>query len=138
MYKKVSAIEELTGVAEEMLAKLGDNRIICLHGDLGVGKTTLVKEICKLLETEDIPTSPTFSIINEYQTKKAGKVYHFDFYRLKEVQEVFDVGAEEYFYSNNLCLIEWPEISEDLLPPGAIKVTIELMPDGTRLIQSTL
>jgi len=136
MYKKITAIEELPGVAKEILDELGDKRVICFHGDMGSGKTTLIKVICNLLETEDIPTSPTFSIINEYQTKKAGKVYHFDFYRLKEKKEVFDVGAEEYFYSNNLCLIEWPDISEDLLPPGVLNISIEMMPDESRVIQS--
>jgi tRNA threonylcarbamoyladenosine biosynthesis protein TsaE len=97
-----------------------------------------VKAICEELGSEDVITSPTFSIVNEYTTHDASltmpQVYHFDFYRIKKLEEVYDMGYEEYFYSGALCLIEWPELIEDILPDDAVKVTIEEQPDGTRKV----
>ena len=127
--------------------------VIAFYGKMGAGKTTFIKALCEELGVEDVITSPTFAIVNEYSlspnpspvgrgVQKAsptgggleGALYHFDFYRIKKLEEVYDMGYEDYFYSGNLCLIEWPELIEDLLPEDALRVTIEEQPDGSRII----
>jgi len=90
-------------------AKMEDNNCIAFYGEMGAGKTTLIKEICKILGVKDITSSPTFALINEYRTNDEESIYHFDFYRINNLQEAYDLGYEDYFYSNSLCLIEWPE-----------------------------
>ena len=99
---------------------------------MGAGKTTFIKALCEVLGVEDVITSPTFAIINEYTDGNGDPIYHFDFYRIKKLEEVYDMGYEDYFYSGNLCLLEWPELIEEILPENVIKVTIEEQPDGTR------
>jgi tRNA threonylcarbamoyladenosine biosynthesis protein TsaE len=101
---------------------------------MGAGKTTFIKAICEEMGVDDVITSPTFAIVNEYETSEEDTIYHFDFYRIKKIEEVYDMGYEEYFYSGNLCFIEWPELIEDLLPEDATKVTIEEAEDGSRVI----
>ena len=112
--------------------------VIAFYGKMGAGKTTFIKALCEELGVEDVITSPTFAIVNEYSLPLGGKLegtlYHFDFYRIKKIEEVYDMGYEDYFYSGNLCLIEWPELIEDLLPEDALRVTIEEQPDGSRTI----
>ena len=112
--------------------------VIAFYGKMGAGKTTFIKALCEELGVEDVITSPTFAIVNEYSLPLGGKLegtlYHFDFYRIKKIEEVYDMGYEDYFYSGNLCLIEWPELIEDLLPEDALRVTIEEQPDGSRII----
>ena len=112
--------------------------IIAFYGKMGAGKTTFIKALCEELGVEDVITSPTFAIVNEYSLPLGGRLegalYHFDFYRIKKIEEVYDMGYEDYFYSGNLCLIEWPELIEDLLPEDALRVTIEEQPDGSRII----
>jgi tRNA threonylcarbamoyladenosine biosynthesis protein TsaE len=100
---------------------------------MGAGKTTFVKAICEELGVEDVITSPTFAIVNEYEAHDQS-IYHFDFYRIKRLEEVYDMGYEDYFYSGALCFIEWPELIEDLLPEDAVKVTITENTDGTRTV----
>ena len=107
--------------------------VIAFYGKMGAGKTTFIKALCEELGVEDVITSPTFAIVNEY-TVDSQSIYHFDFYRIKKIEEVYDMGYEDYFYSGNLCLIEWPELIEDLLPEDALRVTIEEQPDGSRII----
>jgi tRNA threonylcarbamoyladenosine biosynthesis protein TsaE len=103
---------------------------------MGAGKTTFIKAICEALDVDDVITSPTFAIVNEYTSNKLGEpIYHFDFYRIKKLDEVYDMGYEDYFYSGNLCFLEWPELIEDLLPEDAVKVTITANEDGTRNIE---
>ena len=112
--------------------------VIAFYGKMGAGKTTFIKALCEELGVEDVITSPTFAIVNEYSLPLGGRLegalYHFDFYRIKKIEEVYDMGYEDYFYSGNLCLIEWPELIEDLLPEDALRVTIEEQPDGSRTI----
>ena len=101
---------------------------------LSTGKTTFIKALCEVLGVEDVITSPTFAIINEYTDGEENPIYHFDFYRIKKLEEVYDMGYEDYFYSGNLCLLEWPELIEEILPDNVIKVTIAEQADGTRKI----
>lgn len=119
-------------------------KVIAFYGKMGAGKTTFIKALCEELGVEDVITSPTFAIVNEYEVNEnysrytlhtsLKTIYHFDFYRIKKIEEVYDMGYEDYFYSGNLCLIEWPELIEDLLPEEALCVTIEEQSDGSRLI----
>jgi len=117
--------DNLREVAQQLLSLLGDAKIVAFYGEMGSGKTTLIKAMCECLECVDAVNSPTFAIINEYFTKNGTTVYHFDFYRLKNIREALDIGVEEYLYSGNLCLLEWPETIETLLPENHVKVRIE-------------
>ena len=124
---------DLPRAAKEFLRAIGERRVVALHGAMGAGKTTFVKAICEELGVDDVITSPTFAIINEYHAKD-GVIYHFDFYRIKKLEEVYDMGYEDYFYSGALCFIEWPELIEELLPEDAVKVSITENADGTRTV----
>lgn len=131
---KVERVEDLEIVAQELLAFAKEQRVFCFHGDLGAGKTTFIKAICKQLGVKDDVTSPTFSIVNEYLSDKEEPVYHFDFYRLKKEEEAFDLGYEQYFFSSYYCFVEWPEKIERLLnfPKATIFMTVET--SSSRLI----
>ena len=110
-------------------------KIDIFSGFLGAGKTTFVKALCEVLGIDDVVNSPTFSIVNEYRSDETGElVYHFDFYRINKLSEVYDMGYEDYFYSGALCFIEWPELIEELLPEDALRVEITELPDGRRHI----
>lgn len=115
---------ELEDISEEILRTYKDDRIFIFRGELGAGKTTLIKAICKQLHVIDQTNSPSFAIINEYNTSGKLKLYHFDFYRIKTLEEVFDIGYEEYFYSGNYCFIEWPELVEEILPKEYVEIKI--------------
>ncbi|QXP73862.1 tRNA (adenosine(37)-N6)-threonylcarbamoyltransferase complex ATPase subunit type 1 TsaE [Tenacibaculum sp. AHE15PA] len=130
------SLNELTLIAEDIV-KNAQNKVLLFYGDMGVGKTTLIKEICKVLGVEDAAHSPTFSLVNEYQTTNSDIVYHFDFYRIEHEEEAYDMGVEDYLYSNNWCLIEWPENVKNLLPLDAVTVKINLLENGQRNIQLT-
>jgi tRNA threonylcarbamoyladenosine biosynthesis protein TsaE len=134
MSYKISSEEELVGVAKSLLNDFSDKKIILFYGEMGVGKTTLIKVLCKQLGVEEATNSPTFSIVNEYLTTSQKSIYHFDFYRIEKEEEVFDMGYEDYFYSGNFCFIEWPEKIPNLLPEEVVKVSIELDDDYNRLI----
>ena len=130
---KIQALEHIHEAAREFIAAMGDNTVFALYGKMGAGKTTFIKALCQELGVEDVVTSPTFAVINEYRSDIAGElIYHFDFYRIKKLEEVYDMGYEDYFYSGALCFIEWPELVEELLPGNTIKVTIEELEDGSR------
>jgi len=118
----VNCISDLKEVVVEVLKLSEGKNIICFYGEMGVGKTTFIKEICKELEVIENVSSPTFSIVNEYKTKNDKFVFHFDFYRLETEEEAFDMGYEEYFYNDNLCFVEWPEKIKSLLPNEILKV----------------
>ena len=133
----VNCISELSEAAKVVLSEIKSNKIICFYGDMGVGKTTFIKEICRVLDVKDNVNSPTFSIVNEYLTSKKQIIYHFDFYRIKDKNEAFDLGYEEYLYSNNLCLIEWPEKVEELLPDNIVKILMT-KDNENRIIEATL
>lgn len=121
---EISSLAELTDVAREIIASLDGRTVVLLRGGMGAGKTTLVSRIAALLGAEDTVTSPTFALVNQYEAAD-GMIFHFDFYRIDRVEEVFDLGYEEYFYSGELCLVEWPEKIEGLIPDGAMQVWIE-------------
>ena len=115
---------------------MGQASVFAFYGKMGAGNTTFVKAICEELGVEDVITSPTFAIVNEYQsTKTGGPIYHFDFYRIKKLDEVYDMGYEDYFYSGAPCFLEWPELIEEILPNDAVKVTITEQEDGTRIVE---
>jgi tRNA threonylcarbamoyladenosine biosynthesis protein TsaE len=118
-------LNELPAIAGKILSLYPEERIFIFRGELGAGKTTLIKAICKYLQVSDPTNSPSFAIVNEYNTTNGLKLYHFDFYRLKKLEEVYDIGYEEYFYSGNYCFIEWPELIEEILPEKYMDIKIE-------------
>lgn len=127
-------LEELPEIAQQLIKTIVKHNIIAFYGEMGVGKTTLIKKICNLLKVEDTIQSPTFSIVNEYLTQDHKKIYHFDFYRIENELEAFDIGVEDYFYSGDLCFIEWPEKIENLLPKNTLKIKIEILSNNKRKI----
>ena len=119
---KIDSLDNIHVAAKEFLDNMGDGKVFAFYGKMGAGKTTFVKAICEELGVEDVITSPTFAIVNEYTAGNGDPIYHFDFYRIKKLDEVYDMGYEDYFYSGNLCFLEWPELIEDLLPEDCTKV----------------
>lgn len=130
----IKDLTTITTAAQEFIAQMGDSRIFAFYGSMGAGKTTFVKALCEVMGVTDTVNSPTFAIVNEYDTPSGRPIYHFDFYRIKSLREVYDMGYEDYFYGRGLCFIEWPELIEELLPEGTTKVTIEELPDGSRMV----
>ena len=126
--------DKLGEVADEFLKKVGDTNVWLFFGEMGSGKTTFIKAICSRVGVTDVTGSPTFSIVNEYRTHDGKKVYHFDYYRIKNEAEAYDIGSEEYFYSGNLCLIEWPEKIPSLIPPEHAEVSITVENQNHRTI----
>ena len=173
---RIQQLDNIGEAARQFVQAIGQHRVFAFYGKMGAGKTTFIKAICEELGVQDVITSPTFAIVNEYtiephnpplgqrtlagqepsslrsaaldqrslategtqeghlQGKNAQRVYHFDFYRIKKLEEVYDMGYEDYFYSGDLCFIEWPELIEELLPDDAVSVTIEEQADGTRSV----
>lgn len=129
----IHSLDELQEAARKFVSNMGDDTVFAFYGAMGAGKTTFIKAVCQLLGVTDPITSPTFAIVNEYRSDLQGElIYHFDFYRIKKLEEVYDMGYEDYFYSGALCFIEWPELIEDLLPGQTVKVTIEEVEEGAR------
>ena len=132
---KIQSLDQIHEAAKEFIAAMGENTVFALYGKMGAGKTTFVKALCEELGVTDVITSPTFAIVNEYRSEDTAElIYHFDFYRINKLEEVYDMGYEDYFYSGALCFIEWPELVEELLPGNTIKVSIEEQKDGTRTV----
>jgi tRNA threonylcarbamoyladenosine biosynthesis protein TsaE len=129
----VKSIDELKDAAKRLLEFGDKEKIFLFYGDMGAGKTTLIKSLCECIGVGESVTSPTFSIVNEYEGEKT-RIFHFDFYRLKNQSEALDMGYEEYFYSGNYCFIEWPEKIPDLLPPHYIRINIEVLDSNERLL----
>jgi len=129
------SLDELRGIAEDILERVKEPQIFALYGGMGTGKTTLIKEFCACLGATDTVTSPTFALVNEYQTENNGPIFHFDVYRIKKVEEVMDIGYETYFFSGNYVFIEWSELIKELLPPKYVYITIRELDDGSREIR---
>ena len=132
---KISSLKELPQTAQHLLTWIGKRNVVALYGAMGAGKTTLVKALCKELGVLDQVCSPTFTLVNEYATYSGRMVYHFDFYRINKIEEAYDLGYDEYFHSSGLCLIEWPELIEGLLPEDAVRIFIRELANGTREIE---
>ncbi len=138
---RIQDTEHIHEAAREFINNMGEARVFAFYGKMGAGKTTFVKAICEELGVDDVITSPTFAIINEYSinnlqcsTFNVQRIYHFDFYRIKKLEEVYDMGYEDYFYSGALCFIEWPELIEEILPDDAVRVSISEQEDKSRLV----
>lgn len=131
----ISSLDAINEAAKQFVAAMGSNRVFAFYGKMGAGKTTFIKALCTELGVDDVITSPTFAIVNEYTAGDGSPIYHFDFYRIKKLDEVYDMGYEDYFYNGGLCLIEWPDLIESLLPEDAVEVHIAEQPDGTRTIE---
>lgn len=127
----INSIAELPSVGEQLLYFANGAKFFVFEGEMAAGKTTFIKVFCSLLGVNEVVSSPTFSIVNEYESAN-GPIHHFDFYRLKNLQEAFDIGYEEYFYSGDYCLIEWPQKVEELLPESYIKVSMEITGEHSR------
>lgn len=128
----IDSLEQIDEVAKAFLAQYTNERVIAFYGEMGVGKTTFIKALCKALQVNDTVNSPSFAIVNEYHNIDDDIVYHFDFYRLKEEEEAYDMGYEDYLYSGNYCMIEWPEKIASLLPDGRLDLQITEASDGRR------
>ena len=137
---KIQDLEHINEAAQAFVNQIGNHTVFAFYGKMGAGKTTFIKAVCEDLGVNDVITSPTFAIVNEYSLTShlspltSDSVYHFDFYRIKKLEEVYDMGFEDYFYSGALCLIEWPELIEEVLPEDAVKVSITENADGSRTV----
>lgn len=127
-------LNEIAQAAQAFIDAMDGRRIFAFYGAMGAGKTTFIRALCRALGVEDTVTSPTFAIVNEYATSEGEPIYHFDFYRIRRLSEAYDMGCEEYFQSGHLCLIEWPELIEELLPDDTLRVRITIADDGSRSI----
>ena len=133
---RIQSEADLTQAARSFIAAMQGRTIFAFYGKMGVGKTTFIKALCEEMGIVDVVNSPTFAIVNEYHNAAADRrIFHFDFYRIKRLEEVYDMGYEDYFYGGSLCLLEWPELIEDILPEEALKVTITEEADGSRKLK---
>ncbi len=126
MQYHISSVDDLSQVAQDIVELTKKVKIVAFYGPMGAGKTTLIKKICHLFGVKDEVNSPTFALVNEYKDADSKPIYHFDFYRIKKLEEVFDIGYEDYFYSGHICLLEWPQMIENLMPDEFVKVEIKL------------
>ena len=133
---RISSLETIDAVAQEFVREaMQEDTVFAFRGGMGAGKTTFIKALCAALGVEEVVTSPTFAIVNEYRSETTGElIYHFDFYRIKKLDEAYDMGCEDYFYSGAVCFVEWPEMVEDLLPGNTVWVDIKVEADGTRSV----
>ena len=132
---KIEKLDNIREAAKQFIANIGDSTVFAFYGNMGAGKTTFVKAVCEELGVDDVITSPTFSIVNEYTDAEGQTLaYHFDLYRLKSVAEALDMGAEDYFYSGHYCFIEWPDVADALLPDNCAEASIEEADNGTRIL----
>jgi len=132
---RIKSLGDISEAARNFIDQMGAHNVFLFYGSMGAGKTTFIKAICEELGVKEVINSPTFAIINEYSTQQGDPIFHFDFYRINKIEEAFDFGYEDYFYSGNLCFIEWPEKIKELIPPDAIAVHITEMLGGEREIR---
>lgn len=125
-------LSTISSVAKSLISEAGKQKVWCFVGEMGAGKTTLIKEVCRQLHVTDTLSSPTFSIVNAYQTDEGKEIYHFDFYRIEDPLELMQLGVEEYFDSGNICLVEWPDRAVDYLPAEYLKINVKLVSDNSR------
>ena len=135
--KDITNLEQLPIVAKELLATFPLARVFAFYAEMGAGKTTFIKALCQELNAIDVVNSPTFAIINEYRTQQHQSIFHFDFYRLKNLREACDLGCEEYFFNGNYCFLEWAELVEPLLPKHVLKIEITVSDSKNRQISAT-
>jgi tRNA threonylcarbamoyladenosine biosynthesis protein TsaE len=133
---QISNLSALGDSVKLLLKTFPEDRVFAFYGAMGTGKTTFIKALCHELGSADYVTSPTFALINEYTTLNGSVIYHFDFYRIKKIEEAFDLGYEDYIYSGNYCFIEWPEMIESLLPEGIVEVRIREAEKGVRIVEA--
>lgn len=132
----IKSLDSIHEAAREFIKNMGTGHVFAFYGKMGAGKTTFIKAVCEELGVDDVITSPTFAIVNDYTSSKDDShIFHFDFYRIKKLEEVYDMGYEDYVYSGSLCFIEWPELIEDILPGDAVKVTVTQNEDGGRVVE---
>ena len=131
----IRTLDDIPKSAEKFLNSIGNDSVFAFYGDMGAGKTTFIKAVCEELGVRETVSSPTFAIINEYTAANGAPIYHFDFYRIRKLEEVYDFGYEEYFYSGELCFIEWPELIEEVLPDNVTRVVITEQEDGIRVLR---
>ena len=134
----INGIEDYPQAAREFVELLDKGRIFAFYGKMGSGKTTFIKSICEELGVEDSINSPTFAIVNEYEDRNQNTIYHFDFYRIKSIEEVYNMGYEEYLYGDAICFMEWPELIDELLPEETVKVFVEETEGGARSVKIML
>lgn len=133
---KITSLNDIDNAAKAFVEAMDQNTVFAFYGKMGAGKTTFIKAVCEALGVTDVVNSPTFSIVNEYRSETTGElIYHFDFYRIKKLDEMYDMGYVDYFYSGAVCFIEWPELIEELLPGEAVKVEIAEQEDGSRIVK---
>lgn len=132
---EIRSQDELPLAAAAIIERSGKSGVVAFFGPMGAGKTTLIREICRQLGVPDAVASPTFALVNQYDTAEGDPVFHFDFYRIDDLHEAYDLGYEEYFYSGELCLVEWPEKIEQLLPDDTLTVRITVTGDNSRMIE---
>ncbi len=131
------SLDQIDRAAQQLLQHIGRQAVVAFYGKMGAGKTTLIKSLCAALGAQDWVNSPTFTLVNEYRATDGDPIYHFDFYRINKIEEAYDMGCEEYFYTPGaLSLIEWPQLVEPLLPDDVVRVGIEVLPDGKRRLQT--
>lgn len=129
-------IADIPRAAKEFARQMGSREVFAFHGSMGAGKTTFIKALCRELGVTETVASPTFSLVNEYRDAQGYPIYHFDFYRINRIEEVYDMGYEDYFYSGNRCFIEWPELVQPLLPEDCVQVHLTVQPDGARTLHA--
>jgi tRNA threonylcarbamoyladenosine biosynthesis protein TsaE len=133
---ELKSLTDIDAAASSIVQSLDGYRKIAFSGEMGAGKTTIIQSVCKTLGVETIVNSPTFSLINEYFTNTGESIYHFDLYRIDDITELYDMGYEDYFYSDSWCFVEWPEKALELLPEDMLMLKIDVQDDGTRIIYS--
>lgn len=133
---RIDSLSTINQAAQKFVEQMGDRKVFALYGEMGAGKTTFVKAICEALGVTDTITSPTFAIVNEYHVETTGNsIFHFDFYRINKIEEAYDFGYEDYFFSGNICFIEWPERVDPLLPDDCVRIIITVDEDGSRNVR---